>query len=186
MFDYICGRISIVNPNYITIDNNNIGYKIFVPNPYSFEEEKEYKIFLYSYVREEEYSLYGFIDNETREMFLKLINVKGLGPKMALPILATGSLDGIKEAIEKENILYLTKFPKIGEKLSRQIILDLKGKLGVIATGEVVDTNSYEELIEVLKGLGYKEKEFKSVINKVDINLSIEDQVKEALKLLLK
>ena len=56
----------------------------------------------------------------------------------------------------------------------------------VIATGEVVDSNSYEELIEVLKGLGYKEKEFKSVINKVDINLSIEDQVKEALKLLLK
>lgn len=105
---------------------------------------------------------------------------------MTLPILATGSVAGVVDAIERENILYLKKFPKIGDKVAKQIILDLKGKLGVIATGEVVDTNSYEELIEVLKGLGYKEKEFKSVINKVDINLSIEDQVKEALKLLLK
>ena len=105
---------------------------------------------------------------------------------MTLPILATGSVAGVVDAIERENILYLKKFPKIGDKVAKQIILDLKGKLGVIATTEVVDSNSYEELIEVLKGLGYKEKEFKSVINKVDINLSIEDQVKEALKLLLK
>ena len=105
---------------------------------------------------------------------------------MTLPILATGSVAGVIDAIERENILYLKKFPKIGDKVAKQIILDLKGKLGVITTTGVVDSNSYEELIEVLKGLGYKEKEFKSVINKVDINLSIEDQVKEALKLLLK
>lgn len=183
MFDYICGRISIVNPNYITIDNNNIGYKIFVPNPYSFEEEKEYKIFLYSYVREEEYSLYGFIDNETREMFLKLINVKGLGPKMALPILATGSLDGIKEAIEKENILYLTKFPKIGEKLSRQIILDLKGKL---AKKEDHFIENNDELTSALLGLGYKKGDLKNIIKDVDKNKTIEEQIKDALKLLLK
>ena len=62
----------------------------------------------------------------------------------------------------------------------------MKGKLGQISTNGVVESNSYEELMEVLKGLGYKEKELKSVIPKVDVNLSIEDQVKEALKLLLK
>ena len=119
-------------------------------------------------------------------MFLKLISVKGLGPKMALPILATGSISGIVDAIERENILYLKKFPKIGDKVAKQIILDLKGKISI--TGVEVDhsVNSYEELIEVLKGLGYKEKEIKTVVVKVDRNLTIEEQVKEALKLLLK
>ena len=104
---------------------------------------------------------------------------------MALPMLATGSISGIMDAIERENILYLKKFPKIGEKLAKQIILDLKGKLFVVGDIEVV-SDSKEELLEVLKGLGYKEKEVKTIIGKIDSSLSIEEQVKEALKLLLK
>lgn len=186
MYDYIKGIVTNIVSNAIVLDNNGIGYLIYTPNPYSFQEGNEYKVFVFQNVKEDEISLYGFKSVEEKELFLKLISVKGLGPKMTLPILATGSVVGVVDAIERENILYLKKFPKIGDKVAKQIILDLKGKLGVIATGEVVDSNSYEELIEVLKGLGYKEKEFKSVINKVDINLSIEDQVKEALKLLLK
>ena len=117
-------------------------------------------------------------------MMNELINLKGIGPKMALPILATGSINGIVDAIERENILYLKKFPKIGEKVARQIILDLKGKIKIEGI-EVQDSN-YEELQEVLKGLGYKDKDYKNIINKIDNNLPIELQVKEALKLLLK
>ena len=105
---------------------------------------------------------------------------------MALPILATGSVSGVIDAIERENILYLKKFPKIGDKVAKQMILDLKGKLGAITSEQLVVENSYDELIEVLKGLGYKEKEFKAIIPKVDNSLTIEEQVKEALKLLLK
>lgn len=183
MFDYIYGEIADVNPNYITICCNNIGYKVYTPNSYNFKENEKYKVYLYSHIREDEYSLYGFKSEEEREMFLRLINVKGLGPKMALPMLATGSLDGITEAIEKENILYLTKFPKIGEKLSRQIILDLKGKLAKKEEG-VINTN--DELISALLGLGYKQGDIRKIIKDVDINNSIEIQIKEALKLLLK
>ena len=68
---------------------------------------------------------------EEKELFLKLINVKGLGPKTALGVFATGSVSGVIDAINRENILYLTKFPKIGEKLARQIVLDLKGKIDI-------------------------------------------------------
>ena len=186
MYDYIKGMVTNIYSNSVTIENNGIGYLIYTANPYQFKENTEYTIYIYQNVREEELSLYGFIDNEQRSLFLKLIGVKGLGPKMALPMLATGSVAGIVDAIERENILYLKKFPKIGDKVAKQIILDLKGKLGTITTDGIVDSNSYEELIEVLKGLGYKEKEFKAVITKVDNSLSIEDQVKEALKLLLK
>ena len=186
MYDYIEGRIVNIYSNSIVIDNHGIGYLIYTANPYAFHENEIYKIYLYQNVREDELTLYGFKQEEERALFLKLINVKGLGPKMALPILATGSVSGVVDAIERENILYLKKFPKIGDKVAKQIILDLKGKLGTISTSELVEEASYEELIEVLKGLGYKEKEFKSKIVKIDSSLSIEEQVKEALKLLLK
>jgi len=105
---------------------------------------------------------------------------------MALPIIATGSINGISDAINRENILYLKKFPKIGEKLAKQMILDLKGKLEDLTTGDEIAKDTSEELREALIGLGYKDKEIKSIILKVDSSLNIEEQIKEALKLLLK
>ena len=184
MYNYIKGTIVEQTSNYIVIDNNGIGYQIYVGNPFSFEINKESLVYVYSNIREDEYTLYGFKTTEEKELFLKLINVKGLGPKMALPILATGSISGIIDAIERENILYLKKFPKIGDKVARQIILDLKGKLNMTATNE--DTSNYDELMDVLESLGYKNSEIKKIITNVDNNKSLEEQVKDALKLLLK
>ena len=184
MYEYIKGKIINQESNYIVLDNNGIGYLVYVSNPYSFEIDKEYTVYIYQCVREDENSLYGFKTKEEKDMFLKLIDVKGLGPKMVLPILATGSISGIIDAIERENILYLKKFPKIGDKVARQIVLDLKGKLGVTnTTNSAID---YEELIEVLKGLGYKQADINKVLPQIKTDLSIEEQVKEALKLLLK
>ena len=102
---------------------------------------------------------------------------------MAMPILATGSINGIIDAIDRENILYLKKFPKIGEKVARQIILDLKGKL-VMSENASVDNS--DELVLALESLGYKSSDIKNVIIKVDKTQDIEVQIKEALKLLLK
>ena len=115
---------------------------------------------------------------------MKLINVKGMGPKVASGMFATGSINGIVDAINKENLLYLTKFPKIGEKLARQIILDLKGKLYIESTN--VEEDSVEELISVLENLGYKSAEIKKIVGQIDSSKSLEEQVKDALKLLLK
>ena len=187
MYDYIIGTVTELKNNSVVLENNGIGYLINVPNPYVFDEEKEYKIYVYQQVKEDENSLFGFKTKAEKELFLKLINVKGLGCKMALPIIATGSIEGIMDAIESENILYLKKFPKIGEKLARQIVLDLKGKLEFIGVGISDDEDEKEnELRDVLLGLGYKDKEIKNAIKNVDKESSIESQVKEALKLLLK
>ena len=185
MYSYIFGKVTEVTGSYIVLDNNGIGYLINTPNPYAFNEGEDYKVYIYQQVREDEHSLFGFKTGEEKALFLKLISVKGLGPKMTLPILATGSIAGIVDAIERENILYLKKFPKIGEKLAKQMILDLKGKLSIEGVQDL-ENNTSEELIEVLKGLGYKEKDIKGIVVKVDSSLSIEEQVKEALKLLLK
>ena len=184
MYEYMCGIVTSEESNYIVLENNKVGYVIYTANPYSFNLNEEYKVYLYQYVREDEISLYGFKTKEEKDLFLKLIDVKGLGCKMALPMFATGSCDGIIDAIERENILYLKKFPKIGDKLAKQIILDLKGKLNINVNNIIEDTT--DELIEVLKGLGYKDKEIKGIVSKVDTKLSIEEQVKEALKLLLR
>lgn len=183
MYGYIKGIVTEIESSYIILENNNVGYLIYVANPYSFQVDNEYKVYTYTQIKEDEHLLYGFKEKEEKELFLKLISVKGLGCKMALPILATGSINGIADAIDRENILYLKKFPKIGDKVARQIILDLKGKLTVSGN---VSVNNNNELVDVLLSLGYKNPEIKKVIPNVKQDLSLEDQVKEALKLLLK
>ena len=183
MFDYLRGKITKQFANYITVDVNGIGYKIYVSNPYKFTLNEESTVYVYCHVREDENSLYGFYSESERDLFLKLINVKGLGPKMGLTILATNSINGIVDAIDRENILYLKKIPKVGEKLARQIILDLKGKLAM-SEEEVMSNDN--ELVLALEALGYKDKDIKNVLGKVDMTLSVELQIKEALKLLLK
>ena len=183
MYSYIKGVIVEVMPNYIVIDNNGIGYKIFVSNPYYYREEDNYKIYIYEHIREDEHSLYGFKNIDERELFLKLIDVKGLGPKMALPMFATGSIAGIIDAINRENILYLKKFPKIGDKVAKQIVLDLKGK--VSTEEEVTIDNSNDDVVLALTALGYKSSDIHKVLPKIKSD-SVENMIKEALKLLLK
>lgn len=182
MYSYIKGFIKEIESDYIVVDNNGIGYLIYIASPYSFDIDKEYTIYLYQNVREDEISLYGFKTIEEKKLFLKLIGVKGLGCKMALPMLATGSPSGIIDAIERENIIYLKKFPKIGDKVARQIILDLKGKL---ASAPSRDAPVSDELVDALKSLGYKNADINKVVKKVDSSLDLENQIKESLKMLL-
>lgn len=184
MYGYIKGVVKDIESNYIIVDNHDIGYLIYVPNPYSYKLDESYLIYTYNCVREDEYSLYGFNNKDELNLFLKLISVKGLGPKMALPMLATGSINGIVDAIDRENILYLKKFPKIGDKVARQIILDLKGKLS--SNGSITVKEENEELTDALVALGYKQADIKKVVKSVSPDLTIENQIKEALKLLLK
>jgi Holliday junction DNA helicase RuvA len=184
MLNYIKGKIIDVLANYIIIDNHDIGYQVYVANPFQFEVGKEYLVYLYEKIAEDEHSLYGFKTIEEKDLFLKLISVKGVGPKMALPMLATGSVAGIIDAIDRENILYLKKFPKIGDKAARQIILDLKGKLAKPDNG--TNENNLADLIEVLESLGYKTPDIKRVLPQINQTDPVEAQVKAALKLMLK
>ena len=181
MYEYIKGKITEIEANYIVVDNNGIGYIVYVASPYSYKEE-ETKVYIYQYVKEDELSLYGFKTKEEKDLFLKLIGVKGLGCKMALPMFATNSNTSIIDAIEKEDVAYLKKFPKIGDKVARQIILDLKGKL----VSNNTNTVNNSELIEALKALGYKANDINKILSKIDNSKTLENQIKDALKLLLK
>ena len=110
-----------------------------------------------------------------------MINVSGIGPKTASGILGATTTNSLITAIELGNIAFLKKLPSIGPKAAQQIILDLKGKLA--KSDDVKNDNS--ELVEVLSSLGYKMPDIKKVLSKVDSSKSIEEQIKDALKLMV-
>lgn len=185
MYNYIKGKVKFIESGSIVLETNNIGYTVYVANPYSFAEGEETTVYVYHQVKEDGEALYGFKTRDERDLFLKLLNVKGLGTKVGIGFFATGSVSGIIDAIDRENVLYLKKFPKVGDKLAKQIVLDLKGKLGSINT-TTTDANDSFELISVLETLGYKTADINKIVPNVDKSKNIEEQVKDALKLLLK
>lgn len=185
MYAYLKGVITIIGPDNVVIDVNNVGYYVITPNPYRFTINETTRIYTYQKVREDAIELYGFKTQEEKDLFIKLISVKGIGPKSACAILAVGDISGVVSAIEDNNATYLQKFPKIGPKAAGQIILDLKGKLGGSFT---IETNqSLEDAKEALLALGYSNKEISRVAKMLEKEqLSVDEYIKKALQLFLK
>lgn len=185
MYSYLYGTITEIKANYVTLEVGGIGYQLFVPNPYLFKLQEPAKIYVYQKVAEDEISLFGFESFEQKELFLQLISVVGIGPKSAKAILAAGTVAEIQGAISSGNAKYLQKFPGIGPKASQQIILDLQGKIDLVAalpmTGDVLN-----EVDEALQALGYNAKEIKKILPKLDSKKPINDLIKDALKFMLK
>lgn len=185
MYGYIKGIVTKITPKNIILENNGIGYLLIVSNPYNFNLNKEYKIYTYQYVKEDILDLYGFIEDAEKELFLKLISVSGIGPKSALSILASGTVEQISQAILNKDTAYLRKFPGIGVKASQQIILDLEGKLDFNVT-PIVNNSKLDDVKEALLALGYNQKEISKVLNKLDLTLEVGMLVKQALLALVK
>ena len=185
MYGYIKGIVTKVTPKYIICENNGIGYLLIVSNPYNFSVNKEYLIYLHQYVRQDIIDLYGFITDDEKELFLKLISVSGIGPKSALSILASASVPEIIKAIESRNDAYLKKFPGIGAKASQQIILDLRGKLNFDEEVFVPNTK-LADVEAALMALGYNKKEISKVLSKLDTSLDEAVLIKQALQKMIK
>lgn len=201
MYEYLTGTITHVFPAYIVVENNGIGYLINVANPFRFktDETKQEKIYLHQVVRENEIALYGFSDFNEKQLFLKLISVSGIGPKSALAILANEDHNGFVSAVNNDDDAYLTKFPGIGKKTAKQIILDLKGKLGGLESGkplkgqqdlEIVAEQAspyLKEALEALLALGYTKTEVKKTGRKLlDFKGdSTDEYLRQALRLMM-
>lgn len=200
MYEYLIGKITAINPHYIVVEINGIGYQLQVANPFRYEENTTQKVYVYQAVRENDVTLYGFYDLAEKQLFLKLISVSGIGPKSALAILATNDQGGFVAAINADDETYLTKFPSIGKKTAKQIILDLKGKMDDIETPTpMVDQQNLaldfdneqpylKEALEAMLSLGYTKTEVKKVSKKLkDFQADSTDAyLSAALKLVLK
>lgn len=185
MYSYLIGTITEINPNNVTVDVGGVGYAVFTPNPYEFKLETIDKVHIYHHVREDIDALYGFKTKDGKHLFMKLLSVKGIGPKSAMAILATGNVSDVIAAIDRSDAKFLAKFPGIGPKASQQIILDLKGKLNFEESAFAKST-SVSEVEEALKSLGYKAKEIKKALEKLDGTKTTEQLLRDALSSMLK
>jgi Holliday junction DNA helicase RuvA len=188
MYSYITGEIVDIQNNHIVIDNQGIGYTLLVSNPYTFKRNEKKQIYVYQQVKEDDILLFGFETKAEKELFLKLILVKGIGCKTAIGILATGDINAIISAIETANVAYLKKIPGIGPKAAQQIILDLQGKFkGVVTNSVIENSRELDEATEVLLALGYKKKDVDNVMaSLLHTNTDTNGYVKKALGLLVK
>ncbi|WP_342525285.1 Holliday junction branch migration protein RuvA [Chryseomicrobium sp. FSL W7-1435] len=181
MYDYIKGEVARITPEYIVIDRDGLGFQIMTPNPFRFQVGASELVYTYLQVREDLQQLIGFKTLSERELFRKLIQVTGIGPKGALAILASGQPEQVIGAIEREDDAFLVKFPGVGKKTARQIILDLKGKLHDLADVEFVDglfeveqdetssgNQSLDEALQALQALGYSERELKKIMPRLE------------------
>lgn len=201
MYAYIKGQLTQLFPTHVVVETQGIGYEIQTPNSYRFQQFYNQAVTIYTslIVREDAQLLYGFINEEEKEMFLNLIKVTGIGPKSSLAILATSTPNEVKRAIEDENDAYLTKFPGIGKKTARQIILDLKGKVNYteassndsIHIDDISSTsqkdNYIAEALLALEALGYSKREISKVEKTLQqqVVTSVDEAVKIGLQSLI-
>jgi Holliday junction DNA helicase RuvA len=201
MIDFLTGPVVHLENDYVVVDVRGIGYRVFCPNPYVFaKSEGEVTIYIHYNVREDAILLFGFPTREEQKLFRKLIEVSGIGPRVALGILSGGNPELVVSAIYQENIAFLIKLPGIGRKTAQRMILDLKDKLDGFSTTVISgglftvpepqegDGSSWSEAREGLKALGYTDTELDSVWLKMKDDVTYEETIdvlmKKALKLL--
>lgn len=174
MIDYLRGKVAHLESEYVVLDVHDVGYRVFTPNPYGLSRHEEtVQLFIHHHVREDAIQLFGFTTRDEQALFRRLLEVSGIGPKVALGVLVGGRPEAIAAAVQQENITFLTKLPGIGRKTAQRMILDLKDKLGAIdsrwaaasiaeldAPASVTDSSSaWAAAREALTGLGYREAE---------------------------
>lgn len=199
MYEYIKGKYIGINKDYVIIENNGIGYKIFTSGATMAEMPKvseEVQLYLEQIVREDFIGLYGFDSKEELAMFKLLLTVNGVGPKAALSLLSISRLNNLKYAIMTGDEKHICRGVGIGKKTAARIILELKDKLqpdelldGVDTGSEISDSDNnlmaVSEVLSALIALGYSEKEAEKVLKTVDKTDTVENMIKNSLKALM-
>lgn len=185
MIGSIKGKIILKTDKFLIVETGGVGYKISVsPDTLSKLKKTNEEIFLWihTHVREDTLDLYGFLNREELEFFEMLINVSGIGPKGALSILGIASIETLKKAIGTGDTAYLTKISGIGRKTAEKIIIELRDKMGKVATGASLQGEL--DALEALKSLGYSQNEARDALKKVLATTDTNTKIREALKIL--
>jgi len=193
MYDYIRGTLVKKRPNTVVIDVQGVGYQLEVPLS-TYEQlngvDEMQRLWTYLYVRDDAQRLYGFFSETERQLFLELIGVSGIGPKVALGILSGGTVTQVKEQIMQEDVSALKRLPGIGPKTAKRIILELRESLAeTMDEREQSDTSPESSLqregVLALESLGYSrgqaEKAVKAAMKNQESVESIEQLIKSAL-----
>lgn len=189
MYEYIKGRLEYLYEDYLVIDVNGIGYKLFASKNTisSFKTGMEAKVFTHLQVKEDDMVLFGFHTREELGMFRLLISVSGVGPKAAISLLSQYRPQDIAASIMGKDISRLTKAPGIGKKIAERILLELKDKIDIESV--MLDntmpqpTDEISEVIEALVSLGYNYTIAANAVAKLkDTQKPIDSLIKDALR----
>lgn len=196
MYEYIKGEYKGFYKDYVVIENNGIGYKIFVPGSTLTKLPKiddEVLLYTYQMVREDFIGLYGFSSRDELEMFLLLININGVGAKAALSIQSILDVETLQYSIATSDEKALCRAPGVGKKIAQRIILELQDKMKKLCAVkeegvsiESVQQNSiFSDALAALISLGYSEKEAGAALKNIDVNAPLETIIKDALRQLM-
>lgn len=200
MIALIRGTLAYKSINHVIIDVGGVGYRLFtsLSTFYSLPDAGDVSLFTHTHVREDALLLYGFLSLEEKDLFVILIGISGIGPKLAINILSHIPAGDLKRAIAAGDIKRLTGLPGIGKKTAERLVLELKDKIGPIdglpgsvdastATGTSAG-NLVNDVISALVNLGYKENQARKVLESMELapDLPMEEALKGALKVLIR
>jgi len=191
MISRIRGRLLSAHPTCV-VDVGGVGFEVIIPDKDRetlSPDEGDVQFFTYLYVREDRLNLFGFLHRDDRALFLKLIDVSGVGPKLALGVLSLHSAAHVADAIKRRDAAFLSRLPGLGKRTAEKVIIELADKLDDIgaATPEVATSSALrDEVILALTSLGLSRHAAEATLEKIqwraDDSASVEEVVKEALK----
>ncbi len=187
MIALLRGKATALHENTLIVDVNGVGYEVTCSELTKFDLlEKEYcKVLIHTHVREDAIVLFGFSTPIEKQMFLSLVKVNGIGPKMAMTILSAGSVESILKFIDEGDVKGLSSLPKIGKKKAEQIILTLKGKLIIEDQNKTLSTFlSRDDICSALIHLGFKPNDVALVVDKMDSSIDLQTGVRIGLSAL--
>ncbi|MBN2644089.1 MAG: Holliday junction branch migration protein RuvA [Desulfuromonadaceae bacterium] len=198
MIAMLTGELAHKSPDYIIICVQGVGYRVFLPlsSYYELPESGQVSLHIYTHVREEMLHLYGFLAPAEKEMFILLLTISGIGPKVALNILSHMSSQALQQALLNEDIKTLSTLPGIGKKTAERLILELREKVAKLApmhrqqaasaqaNGGPEPESISDDVLSALLSLGYKEKQARTVLAELkDLeNATTENLLRAALQ----
>ena len=198
MYEYIKGIFVGINKDYIILDNNGIGYKIYTSGSTMAKMPKTSEsvlLYIKQIVREDFVGLYGFLTKDELEMFSLVLNINGVGAKAALSLLSICSVSNLKYAIVSGDEKTIVRAPGIGKKIAQRIILELREKIHIeqsevnnlseLSGSDLVEDRTLIEVLGALLSLGYSEKEAEKALKGINKEQSLENMIKDCLKYLM-
>jgi len=190
MIATIEGTVSEKLNGLVIIQAGGIGYGFYVApeDQGQLKVGSEAKLYVHEHIRENAYDLYGFSQVQTKQLFEQLLDVNGVGPKMALAILSTGTSDEVRSSIAAGDTKSLQAAPGVGKRVAERVVVDLKDKVGLIAAdnlGNLLKAGSNiekDEAAQALIALGFRPNDAAEALEGVDSKLPTQERVKQALK----
>jgi Holliday junction DNA helicase RuvA len=191
MIATLTGKVAEKIGDIVVIDVAGVGYGVLVTTEDFglLTTGNTVKVYVYEHIRENSHDLFGFVNLDTRQLFQQLLDVNGVGPKMALSVLSVGSANEVRRAIASGDLKFIQQASGVGKRVAERIVVDLKDKVGLagvdLSTTGLLQSDTMlrsDEAVEALVTLGYSPQDAAAALARIPAGLPTEERIKQALK----